>query len=149
MRLLLAFILIPLLSFSQTTKYETIFEKKGTYVELSLVDTGISKYNSFRYSYQNMEFMTFVDLGGFSFWCKSELMQFRDDIEYMSKSEEDYESLRRGSYRISKRKEEPNQISIYDKYDRYTILYGRMIPATIRDISKSIELWTIDYVTCR
>ena len=149
MRLILIFTLIPLLSFSQSTKTKTVFEKKGTMVELSLVDTGISEYNSFSYSYQNREFMTFIDMGGFSFWCKSDLIQFAEDIEYMSKSEEDKEILTRGSYWISKRKEEPNQISIYDKYDRYTILYGRMIPATIRDIKKAIELWTIDYVTCR
>jgi hypothetical protein len=148
MRLILIFTLIPLLSYSQSTKSKTIFEKKGTMVELSLIDDGTYIYNSFTYRYQNMTYQTFVDLGGFSFVCKSELIQFRDDVEYMSKSQEDQEILTRNRYWIAKSKDQPNQISIYDKYDRYTVLYGRMIPATIRDISKSIELWSSDRDYC-
>lgn len=148
MRLALIFILIPMLAFSQLTQYKTVFEKRGTFVELQEVTSGDDNYFVFRYSYRNMEYQSFVDMGGFSFLCKSEVTQFADDIDLIANNDSDDEILRRKKYWISQSPETPNQITVWDDYDRYITLYGRMINATVRDLRASLDYWTKDREYC-
>ena len=51
-------------------------------------------------------------------------------------------------YWISQSPETPNQITVWDDYDRYITLYGRMINATVRDLRASLDYWTKDREYC-
>ena len=148
MKLTYIITLVPFLAFSQLTQYNTVFEKKGTLVEVQEVTNDDDNYFVFNFRYRNRAYETFVDMGGFSFLCKSEVAQFADDIDLVANNDSDDETLRRKKYWISQSKETPNQITIWDDYDRYYTISGRMINATVRDLRASLDYWTKDREYC-
>jgi len=148
MKLTYIITLVPFLAFSQLTQYNTVFEKKGTLVEIQEVTSGDDNYLVFNYRYRNRAYETFVDMGGFSLYCKSDISQFADDIELVATNDSKDENLSRKKYTISQHPEKPNQITVWDEYDRYFTISGRMISATVRDIRASLDYWTKESEYC-